>query len=44
MRRRSLAGRACYRDRVIAPASSAIDVDDLRMTLVARWRHLPMSW
>jgi Uma2 family endonuclease len=27
---------------VVAPASSAIDVDDLRMTLVARWRHLPM--
>jgi Uma2 family endonuclease len=27
---------------MVAPASSAIDVDDLRMTLVARWRHLPM--
>jgi Uma2 family endonuclease len=27
---------------VVAPASSAIDIDDLRMTLVARWRHLPM--
>jgi Uma2 family endonuclease len=27
---------------VVAPASSAIDVDELRMTLVARWRHLPM--
>jgi len=27
---------------VVATASSAIDVDDLRMTLVARWRHLPM--
>jgi Uma2 family endonuclease len=30
------------RSPVVAPASSAIDVDDLRMTLVARWRHLPM--
>jgi Uma2 family endonuclease len=27
---------------VVVPASSAIDVDDLRVTLVARWRHLPM--
>jgi Uma2 family endonuclease len=27
---------------VVATVSSAIDVDDLRMTLVARWRHLPM--
>lgn len=27
---------------MVAPASNAIDVDDLRMTVVARWRHLPM--
>jgi len=27
---------------VVVPASSTIDVDDLRMTVVARWRHLPM--
>ena len=27
---------------MVAPASSAIDVDDLRMMVVARWRHLPM--
>jgi Uma2 family endonuclease len=27
---------------VVVLASSAFDVDDLRMTLVARWRHLPM--
>jgi Uma2 family endonuclease len=27
---------------VVAPASSAVDVDDLSMTVVARWRHLPM--
>lgn len=27
---------------MVAPASSAIDVDDLSMTVVARWRHLPM--
>jgi len=27
---------------VVAPANSAIDVDDRRLTLVARWRHLPM--
>ena len=38
----SRARKACYRDPVVAPASSAIDVDDLRMTVVARWRHLPM--
>jgi Uma2 family endonuclease len=34
--------RACYGDRVVAPASSATDVDDLRMTVVACWRHLPI--
>jgi Uma2 family endonuclease len=27
---------------VVVPASSTVDVDDQRMTLVARWRHLPM--
>jgi Uma2 family endonuclease len=27
---------------VVASASSAIDVDDHRLTVVARWRHLPM--
>ncbi|HEX3475850.1 MAG TPA: Uma2 family endonuclease [Kofleriaceae bacterium] len=27
---------------MVAPASSATDVDDLRMTVVACWRHLPI--